>query len=276
MESKIKELRGILKDSAAAQRAADPREIAMQHARVVQHRKDLEAEILDSLILLSEYPLVRGPSYSASRPASSDAAGFQTLVRLFQPSDYDDLVEERHVNGLCGYTLCARPHRDTGPGGEWTITRGGHIVKRRDVERWCSQACARRALYVKVQLSETAAWERAGIAEIRIDLLDEGRLDDVDAAAGMLANLQIEEQERRSRDAAAAAALALERGDRPEGGGGGGGGGLAAGKQRVQVSLKERETQMPDVGNLRIGDGGDDDHLLVEGHRVGLGESAYR
>ncbi|KAM3433930.1 hypothetical protein NHJ13734_006231 [Beauveria thailandica] len=274
MESKIKELRGILKDSAAAQRAADPREIAMHHARVVQHRKDLEAEILDSLILLSEYPLVRGPSYSASRPASSDAAGFQTLVRLFQPSDYDDLVEERHVNGLCGYTLCARPHRDTGPGGEWTITRGGHIVRRRDVERWCSQACARRALYVKVQLSETAAWERAGIAEIRIDLLDEGRLDnadDVDAAAGMLANLQIEEQERRSRDAAAAA-LALERGDRPEGVGGG----LAAGKQRVQVSLKERETQMPDVGNLRIGDGGDDDHLLVEGHRVGLGESAYR
>ncbi|PMB73594.1 putative RNA polymerase II subunit B1 CTD phosphatase RPAP2 [Beauveria bassiana] len=268
MESKIKELRGILKDSAAAQRAADPREIAMQHARVVQHRKDLEAEILDSLILLSEYPLVRGPSYNASRPASSDAAGFQTLVRLFQPSDYDDLIEERHVNGLCGYTLCARPHRDTGPGGEWTITRGGHIVKRRDVERWCSQACARRALYVKVQLSETAAWERAGIAEIRIDLLDEGRFDkadDVDAAAGMLANLQIEEQERRSRDAAAAA-LALERGDQPEG---------AGGKQRVQVSLKERETQMPDVENLRIGDG-DDDHLLVEGHRVGLGESAYR
>ncbi|KAM3506631.1 hypothetical protein MY11210_007479 [Beauveria gryllotalpidicola] len=271
MESKIKELRGILKDSAAAQRAADPRAIAMQHARVVQHRKDLEAEILDSLILLSEYPLVRGPSYDASRPAASDAAGFQTLVRLFQPSDYDDLVEERHVNGLCGYTLCARPHRDTGPGGEWTITAGGHIVRRRDVERWCSQACARRALYVKVQLSETAAWERAGIAEIRIDLLDEGRLDadDVDAAAGMLANLQIEEQERRSRDAAAA--LALERGDRPEGGG------LAAGKQRVQVSLRERETQMPDVENLRIGDGdgdGDDAHLLVEGHRVRLGESA--
>ncbi|XWX01104.1 hypothetical protein V2A60_009129 [Cordyceps javanica] len=270
MESKIKELRGILKGSAAAQRAADPREIAIQHAKVLQHRKDLEAEILDSLILLSEYPLQRGPSLDASRPAASDAAGFRTHVRLFQPSDYDDLIEERHVNGLCGYTLCPRPHRDTGPGGEWRITGAGHIVKRRDLERWCSQACARRALYVKVQLSEAAAWERAGIPDIRIDLLDEARLrGDVDSAAQQLADMQIEEQARQGRDAAA---LALERGDRPPGSSGSS---AAAGKQRVQVSLKERETQMPDIKNLRIGEN-DDDHLLVEGHRVRLGESSRR
>ncbi|OAA76466.1 DUF408 domain protein [Akanthomyces lecanii RCEF 1005] len=262
MESKIKELRGILKDSAAAQRAADPRQIALQHAKVIQHRKDMEAEILDSLILLSEYPLERGASHTASTPAASDVAAFKTHVRLFQPSDYDDLIEERHVNGLCGYTLCPRPHRDYGPGGgEWKITRSG-IVRRKDLEQWCSPACARRALYVKVQLSETAAWERAGMPDVRIDLLEEAQLSsDMDAATQQLANLQIEEQERQSRDAEA---LALERGDRPPGT-------VAAGeKQRVNVTLKERETtQMPDVSNLSIGDA--DDHLLVEGHRTRLG-----
>ncbi|KAJ6780929.1 hypothetical protein PWT90_06837 [Aphanocladium album] len=260
MESKIKELRGILKDSAAAQRAADPREIAIQHAKVLQHRKDLEADILDSLVLLSEYPLVRGPQYSASRPAASDVAAFRTHVRLFQPSDYDDLIEERNVNGLCGYTLCPRPHIQTGPGGEWTLTGAGDIVKRKDVERWCSQACARRALYVKVQLNETAAWERAGIPDIHIDLLDEDKLtSEMEKATRQLANLQIEEQARQNRDAEA---LALERGDLPPGS-------VAAGKQKVKVTLKERDTQMPDIKNLNIGE--EDDHLLVEGHRARLG-----
>ncbi|EGX89088.1 DUF408 domain protein [Cordyceps militaris CM01] len=267
MESKIRELRGILKDSASAQRAADPRTIALQHARVVQHRKDLEATILDSLILLSEYPPTRGPGIDASRPAASDAAGFKTHVRLFQPSDYDDLIAERHVNGLCGYALCPRPHRDTGPGGTWRITGAGHIVKREDLERWCAHACARRALYVKVQLHEAAAWERAGSPDIHIDLLDEDLLDaDVDRATQQLADLQIEEQARQARDAAA---LAAERGDRPRRAGG------AAGKQRVPVSLQERETQVPDLKNLRISED-DDDHLLVEGYKTNLGESAHR
>lgn len=260
MESKIKELTGILKESAAAQRAADPREIAMQHARVIQHRKALEAEILDSLILLSEYPLVRGRSYSAAEPAESDVADFKTHVRLFQPSDYDDLVEERNVNGLCGYTLCPRPPVSTGGGGEWKLTGAGEIVRRRDVEKWCSQACARRALYVKVQFNETAAWERAGDPEIRIDLLGEDRVaSEVDRAARQLANLQIEEQQRANRDAEA---LALERGDYPPGS-------AAAGKQKVEVTLQERETQMPDIKNLKIAEDGD--HLLVEGHKARLG-----
>lgn len=261
MEGKIKELTGILKSSAAAQRAADPREIAIQHARVIQHRKDLEAQILDSLILLSEYPLVRGRHLSAARPAATDAADFARHVRLFQPSDYDDLIEERNVNGLCGYTLCPRPHVQTGGGGEWTLSRAGEIVRRKDLERWCSAACARRALYVKVQLNETAAWERAGIPDIGIDLLDEKENPDAtetDEATRQMANLKMQEEQRAERDAE----LAMERGDRLPAKGG-----LTTGKQKVTVTLKERETTtMPDIKNLAIGE--EDDHLLVEGHRA--------
>ena len=69
----------------------------------------------------------------------------------FQPSDYDALIEERHVNGRCGYTLCANAPRKQGPKAPWLKNK---------VENWCSDDCAKKALYVKAQLSETPAWER--------------------------------------------------------------------------------------------------------------------
>ncbi|KMQ81383.1 hypothetical protein RF55_26505, partial [Lasius niger] len=159
----------------------DARRVALQHANLVQEKRCLESQILDCLILLSESPLVRSPQYSAAAPAPSDVSGFKAHVRLFQPSDYSDLIEERNVNGLCGYVLCPRPRRQTGPGGEWIITGSGDIVKRKDVEMWCSQRCAKRALFVQVQLNETAAWERAGIPDIQIDLLNENTSTETEA-----------------------------------------------------------------------------------------------
>lgn len=251
--------------SAGPRSAADAKEVALQHARVLQHRKDLESEILDSVILLSEYPLVRTPPHSAASPADSDASGFKMHVRLFQPSDYDDLIEERNVNELCGYTLCARPRRKTGSAGEWKIQANGDIVKRRDMEMWCSQQCAKRALYVKVQLNETAAWERAGIPDIHIDLLDEsGEETEADKAARKLADLKIEDQRQASRDAAA---LARERGERAE----------DAAKERVKVTLMEKETLPPDTNMDDVvaesAADSQDSHLRVEGHKTKLGRT---
>jgi hypothetical protein len=218
IEEKQSQLKSILKKSvseagAAARSEKEAREIALAHAKLIQHRKQLEADILDSLVLLSEYPLVRTPPHSAANPAPSDVSGFKTHVRLFQPSDYDDLIEERNVNELCGYTLCAKPRRRVGTGGEWKLTGSGDIVKRKDIEKWCSPACAKRALFVKVQLNETAAWERAGIPDIQIELLNEDKSTETDAdrAARQLAELKIDEQRQAAEDAKA---LALERGER--------------------------------------------------------------
>ncbi|KAJ4318603.1 hypothetical protein N0V84_006768 [Fusarium piperis] len=249
--------KGILKKPKAADKEpdVDPREVALQHARIIQHRKDLEAEILDSLILLSEYPLVREAPHNAANPAPSDVADFKAHVRLFQPSDYDDLIIERNVNELCGYSLCAKPRRQVGPGGEWKILANGDIVKRKDVEMWCSQKCARRALYVKVQLNETAAWERAGIPDIQIELLDETETD-VDRAARKLGDLKLEEQRQTARDTAA---LALERGERDP----------AQTRDKVKVTLKEKDVKAPspiaDTPEVY-----DDDHLVVEGYKSKL------
>ena len=249
-------LRGILKnpqDLSAA--ASSSRDIALQHARVLQHRKDLEAQILDSVILLSEFPLERDggdPPYSAAHPALSDAATFKSHVRLFQPSDHDDLVEERNVNGLCGYALCGRPRRDPGRGGEWAFTSRGDIVKRRELGMWCSQDCKKRSLYVKVQLNETAAWERAGAPDIKIDLLDEEAAEtDEDRAARKLGELKLEDQRQAARDSAV---LALERGETTSN----------LQPDKVKVQLKEKDVKPPpDIADF----GDDDDHMKVEGYK---------
>ncbi|KAM5345295.1 hypothetical protein ACJ41O_011157 [Fusarium nematophilum] len=249
-----KPAKGILKKpkTAAKETDVDPKEVALQHARIIQHRKDLESEILDSLILLSEYPLVRDPPHSAANPAPSDVADFKAHVRLFQPSDYDDLIVERNVNELCGYTLCSRPRRQVGPGGEWKIAASGDIVKRKDLEMWCSQKCARRALYVKVQLNETAAWERAGIPDIEIELLDEEGTE-ADRVARKLGDLKLEEQRQAARDTAA---LALERGERN----------ASQANDKVQVTLKEKDVKAPSP-MTDTPDVYDDEHLLVEGYK---------
>jgi hypothetical protein len=117
---------------------------AIQHAHLIQEQKQIIRRNLDAIEELSDYP-------SSSTATSSETAVFLSAMVDFQPSDYDALIEERYVNGRCGYTLCANPPRKPGPKAPWLKNK---------VENWCSDACAKKALYVKAQLSETPAWER--------------------------------------------------------------------------------------------------------------------
>jgi hypothetical protein len=258
--------KGILKNTLTAEQKATAdraptstaREVAIQHAQIIQDRKDIEGQILDSIILLSEHPQVRIGPYSASNPSVSDVADFKHHVRLFQPSDYDALIEERNANGLCGYALCSQPRSNQGRGGEWKITSTG-IAKRKELEKWCSKSCAKRALYVKVQLNETAAWERAGIPTIQIELMDEGKLleESTARAAQDLERLKLEEDRHAAE---VTATLALERGQpsRP------------VTTNLVALTIREKETIPPKQG-VSFDDEGEDvfggDHLAVEGHK---------
>ncbi|KAI0132341.1 Rtr1/RPAP2 family-domain-containing protein [Xylariales sp. AK1849] len=209
--------------AAKAQAEAKAREVAVQHAHIIHHRQGVEDQVTDTIVALSKYPLVRESPYSVTNPSPSDATAVKSGIRLFQPSDYDDLIDERNCNGLCGYALCPSPRIKLQGGGEWKIvgygTKDFNIVPKKEIEKWCSTACARRAMYVKVQLNETAAWERAGIKSILIDLYEEpdqkqGKNDDVDDATRRLAKeleaLNIEAQKKAVKDARE---LALERGD---------------------------------------------------------------
>ena len=44
------------------------------------------------------------------------------------------------------------------------------IVEKVELEKWCSGDCGKRALYLRVQLNDTPAWERAGDLEGRSTL----------------------------------------------------------------------------------------------------------
>ncbi|KAI1207092.1 uncharacterized protein F4807DRAFT_213856 [Annulohypoxylon truncatum] len=170
------------------------RELAIQQALLIQAQRDREDQIQDSIIELARLPLCTSSSpssttttspspqtpkttYTASNPSPSDASQFLTAVRLFQPSEYEDLIIERNALNKCGYCLCPRPRTRLSGGGAYKLLNYGRpdfsIVPRAELERWCSRQCARRAMYVKVQLVETAAAERAGVESIRIELLEE-------------------------------------------------------------------------------------------------------
>ncbi|KAG5964236.1 hypothetical protein E4U57_005484 [Claviceps arundinis] len=261
IEAKQTQLKSILKNSVLERgesAESDAREIAIRQTRLFQLRKEMESEILESLVVLSWYPLVRDPIYSASNPAPSDVSGFKTHLRYFRPSDYDDLIEERTVNDLCGYVLCPKPGRKVAGIGKWKITPSGDIVKREDYERWCSPACAKRALFVKVQLDERAAWDRGRNSDGQIDLLEEDRSKDseADRAARAMRDLRADEQRQAAKDYAA---LARERGSHGVG---------DSNAAKVKVVLREKEINAP-VPEDTSGQS-DHDHLLIEGRKFDL------
>lgn len=246
------------------QPVSSPREVAIKHARIIHSRREIEDQISDSMIELSKFPITRDSPYNASNPAPADAQSFRNLVRLYQPSDYEDLIEERNANGLCGYTLCPNPRSRVSSGGTFKLVNYGrkdfNIIPSRELERWCSQKCAKRAMYVKVQLNETAAWERAGMASIEIDLFEEegqtsAASDSTGPLAKDIANLKVEAQRKTAQNARD---LALERGDTVTENG--------KPKQRsIKLTIREKPVRAPTAPSA-----GPDrqSHLVTEGYKT--------
>jgi hypothetical protein len=231
--------------------------IALQHAHQIQAQKDAEEMILDRIIELLALP--SSPSADPATPSPQDAQLFKSALYPFRPSDYDSLVTERNNEDLCGYGLCPRKNRrddygkgqsfrfkygakGSGPGGRG---RSVDIVSSDNIEKWCSDQCAERALYIRVQLGEKPVWERrANDTQAKnIQLLEEGRaksrklkaesskaplhtsqLDGADMTAGMR-SLNIQDTERSRQE------LALERGDTSN----------VLRHSRVDVHIKENE-----------------------------------
>ncbi|GIJ88692.1 hypothetical protein Asppvi_007619 [Aspergillus pseudoviridinutans] len=150
----------------------DPRHlaIAMHHAHQIQAQKDTEALILDRILELVNFP--SSPSADPAAPSAEDARAFKAALVPFQPADYDNLILERNIEGLCGYGLCPNEHRKEDVRGKYRITWGAkgsgpggrgremNIVPKEKLEMWCSDECAERAMYIRVQLAEEPAWER--------------------------------------------------------------------------------------------------------------------
>lgn len=189
---------------------------ALYHANLIQAQKDAESLILASTETLLDLPSVPATADPAN-PAPQDAILVKNTLRPFQPSDYDALIEERNINKTCGYVLCPRPNRVQPTTAKYRIlySKGkGHdalrVVEKTYLEKWCSDDCGRRALYIKVQLNEEPAWTRSGTSGGDIVLLDENSDREEQLLEGMK-NLDVGDSEEDV--IAKMKALAIERGD---------------------------------------------------------------
>lgn len=151
------------------------RDTALYHANLLQERKDAEILILASIETLLTYPRI--PCSDPAHPSPPDAEHARKLLKSFQLADYDSLIEERNINRKCGYVLCPRPHRRENTNAKYRILRDNthlRFVERQVLERWCSDDCGRRALYVRVQLNDEPVWTRTTGTDSEVCFLDEG------------------------------------------------------------------------------------------------------
>ncbi|KAI9934654.1 hypothetical protein ASPWEDRAFT_116525 [Aspergillus wentii DTO 134E9] len=261
---------------------ADPRHmaIALHHAHRIQAQKDTEALILDRILELVTFP--SSPSADPAAPSIEDANAFKAALVPFQPSDYDNLIEERKIEGLCGYGLCPREHRKEDPKGTYRLKWGAkgsgpggrgrdmNIVPKEKLEMWCSDECAERAMYIRVQLAEEPVWERRA-DDTRGDsilLLEEGRAEKkqgkgkgkmssatVGEVTGQLDNLHMDGSQESSdmadnmkglsiRADHNSHELAMERGDSNP----------AFQTGRVNIQIREKENVSHDAPQMRPGD----------------------
>lgn len=236
------------------------REIALYHAHLIQQRKDLELEIITSIEALIDFPTSPSPQYTASSPSQADAKVFKAHLLTFQPSDYDSLIEERNIDKKCGYALCPNP-RPVDNGGVYRIlnktgkAKDFRIVPKEELEKWCSDECAKRALYVRVQLDECPAWERSVLGG-EVQLLDEPKSAEGEIMEGVqnlrLQDRTLDEESKKIND------LALERGDK----------GSAV---KVDVDVREKQVQRPveppSLEVTKMSGQLENLHLAVEGYK---------
>lgn len=279
-------LKSILKKSANSTATPSPpaaisredrnRETALHHADLIQQRKDVEL-----LILTSTETLLEVPSNSASDPAHpfpAEAAQVKELLKTFQPSDYDSLIEERNIDGKCGYVLCPRPHTRENTNAKLRILQGRgkgpdalKVVKTQKLEQWCSEECAKRALYVRVQLSEVPAWTRAASVGCDIQLRGEtnGAAEETAAIVEGIQRLGLDGKQEDLSDAMKD--LALEKGE---------GKALRPNPGLVDVNIKEHDTttrrppEPPDFSDVH--EDGSRPEYSVEGYTPRISGSRVR
>ncbi|MCJ1267581.1 hypothetical protein MMC22_007466 [Lobaria immixta] len=218
------------------------RETALYHANLLQQRKDVQNLIFESTETLLDFP--SSAASDPAQPLERDVVDVKNLLKSFQPSDYDSLIKERNIDKKCGYILCPRANRLQDTDAKYRIfhakNNGAHslnFVEKEELERWCSEECGKRALYIRVQLGDEPAWSRAPGSGGNFTLLDEGnqnrqRLNADDELTQRFHNLHVEYDEERV--VAALKDLALERGD----------GNASEGRSRlIEVDIHENERQ---------------------------------
>lgn len=145
------------------------RELAIHHANLIQDQKDAQNEVFESMMNLIDLPT--NAASAPEDPEHEDVESLTQNLKIFAPSDFDELIQERHANGRCGYPLCPRPYKKQSTTAKFRILGKASdmkIVSTDSLENWCSETCARRAMYLKVQLSDEPAWLRTSAPDITV------------------------------------------------------------------------------------------------------------
>ncbi|KAK3486016.1 Rtr1/RPAP2 family-domain-containing protein [Neurospora hispaniola] len=287
------------------QRLAHEQALLLQRLSQTELKPAIPLETIE--LLSSSFPTQRTPPalhplnhqpLSAANPHPDDARQFLKLVADFTPREYLELIEERNCLGACGYVLCPRKRRQYE--GEYKIImRTGNIAKTEDLNKWCSDACAVRALYVKVQLDNPSYMTdlETGKRVVKVELREEEEkkkkqpfgeeekakdkaatsiTEAEEKVAADLARLDLNRKAEISDKAAQmqrdADALAVERGQ-----GSGKLDRLLAG-QGVEVTIREKPTTGPAKAPDHITASStarkknpQDAHHMVEGHKPRFG-----
>lgn len=149
------------KNSSAKPNDQRNRDVALHHATLIQQQRDIEEDIFQSMLKLIDMPTAENADPAS--PSEADIDLLRRHLRLFSAKDFDELIDERKANGQCGYVLCPRPHRVEPSTAKFRIitkSQDMKIVPRESLEVWCSDECAERAMFVKVQISDEPAWLR--------------------------------------------------------------------------------------------------------------------
>ena len=181
-------------------REARIRAVATQHALSIQEKKNLQGKVLD--MILTAYDLPSPATTDPAHPDSTDATTFRECLRIWRPSDLDELIQERNLDDRCGYALCRKANQKQTRTKVWAKKEGTFVDKRVD-ERWCSDECKQRNDFVRRQLSSEPAWLRQDQIN-RITLLTDA------APENELGDLLVQREHERKTNYQEA--LALERG----------------------------------------------------------------
>jgi hypothetical protein len=151
----------------------DPKhlEIALYHANIIQHRKDVENRIFENLEELIDYPLIE--NHSADNPASKDVTEVSDKLQLLMQLDWDNLIDERRRSRKCGYVLCPNKleKQSSSKFRIFNTAKSMEVIASEEVDAWCSHICQTRAEFVKTQLGTEPAWTRKEESPIKFSFL---------------------------------------------------------------------------------------------------------
>ncbi|KAK0668692.1 hypothetical protein QBC41DRAFT_321291 [Cercophora samala] len=214
-------------------------------------------------IPIETFELLSAGFPSSQPPSPSDISLLLSRLPDFSPSEYLDLIDERNCLNTCGYALCSNPRRNFP--GKVKLRRSG-VAKTEDLNKWCSDECALKGMYIHVQL-EHPSYEWTGEkgemkVKLRLRADKEADVNEAEKAAeGLSLDGAGDERDKKGDDAherkKQAGKLAVERN------------GVSV--DRVEVTIGEKEiTQPPTAPTFTSAQGGESDaHLMVEGYKIG-------